>query len=83
MNLTGLNNEEERSLIIALAASSVLIGEDLDTNITDGLYGALTEETDENLVVFNKYHEPVWVVQKMRFDDDVVFTSISIMRYDF
>ncbi len=28
-------------------------------------------------------YEPVWVVQKMRFDDDVVFTSISIMRYDF
>ena len=69
ISLYGVNNETEFKTGVAIASSSVVIGGDIDMNISNGINGALMDQSEESKVVKNKYGDPAWIIQKTHSDD--------------
>ena len=81
ISLDGVNNETEFKTGVALASSSVVIGEDIDMSISNGINGALMDQSEEAKVVKNKYGDPVWIIQKTHsLNGQVKSTRINLTK---
>ena len=78
-----VTNETEFKVASALSMSTVVIGDDIDMHISDGIIGALNDDSEEVKVIFNKYRDPVWNISKKHFaTDEYESDIIHLSKYD-
>lgn len=82
LTVVGWNEEKEFNIITSLSSDKAIIGENLDLNISDGIRGALTDDSSELKVVKNKYGDPAWIVQKTynNLDDGTKTMNIYLSK---